>query len=135
MHAKPVRPIMLKFRTIYFIFATILFSIEVFIALFIHDTFIRPYLGDFLVVILIYCFVRSFVNVDIFATAVCVLLFSYTVELLQYFKIVELLNLQNFKLARIIIGTSFAWADMLAYTLGIVSVLWIENFTKQTSIK
>ncbi|MFT5385169.1 MAG: hypothetical protein ACI81W_002574, partial [Saprospiraceae bacterium] len=36
-----------------------LFLIEVGIAVFIQDRIIRPYIGDLLVVILIYCFIRS----------------------------------------------------------------------------
>ena len=118
---------MLKFRYHYFIWAVILFFIEIFIALFIHDQVIRPHIGDFLVVILIYSLLKSFLNVSVWTTAILVLLFSYSVETLQYFKIVEILGLQNFKFARIIIGTSFSWLDILAYTLGIGFVLLIEK--------
>lgn len=42
----------------------IVFIIEVLIALFINDKFIRPYVGDILVVVLIYCFIRSFVGIE-----------------------------------------------------------------------
>ena len=118
---------MLHFRFRYFILAIIIFFTEVFIALFIHDGIIRPYIGDFLVVILIYCFIRSFFNFPVLSIAVFVLLFSYAVETLQYFNIIERLGPQNYKLARIIIGTSFAWADILAYTLGTGFVLLIEK--------
>ena len=59
--------------------------------------------------------------------AIATLLFSYFVEVLQYFNIVEKLGLQNSKLARIIIGTNFSWLDMLSYTIGIVLVLLIEK--------
>jgi hypothetical protein len=62
-------------------------------------------------------------------TAIFVLLFSYTLEVLQYFKLVELLGLQTYKLARIAIGTSFEWIDLLAYTLGVVFVLFLEKST------
>jgi len=117
----------LKFNRQYFILAILLFVTEVLIAVYAHDSIIRPYGGDFLVVILIYCFVKSFVNTSVLLTAVCVLLFSYMVETLQYFHIVDRLGLQNSKLARILIGTSFAWVDLIAYTLGIAVVLFIEN--------
>ena len=40
----------------------ILFLIESLIAIFIHDNFIRPYLGDLLVIILIYCFISIFLK-------------------------------------------------------------------------
>ena len=39
-----------------------LFIVETLIALFVRDAFIRPYMGDVLVVILIYCFVRIFIT-------------------------------------------------------------------------
>ena len=76
---------MLKFKLKYFILAAILFLIEVLIALFIHDNFIRPFVGDVLVVILIYCFIKSFLNSPVVITAIAVLLFAYLIEVLQYF--------------------------------------------------
>jgi hypothetical protein len=118
---------MLKFRRGYFIIAIALFVAEICIAKFFHDGFIRNNLGDFLVVILIYCTIRSFLKLSVLSTSVFVLLFSYGIEILQYFKIVEKLGLQNYKIARIVIGTSFGWSDMLAYTLGIGLVLLIEK--------
>ena len=118
---------MLKFRYRYFILAIIIFLIEVFIALFIHDEIIRPHVGDLLVVILIYSFLRSFLNFSAWTIAISTLLFSYMVEILQYFKIVERLGLQNSKFARTIIGTSFSWIDIVAYTIGVAIVLLIEK--------
>lgn len=121
----------LKFSPFYAISTLLLFITEVLIALFVHDQFIRPYVGDFLVVILIYCFVKSFLNTPVVPTALGVLLFAYTVEVLQYFRIVEVLGLQHSRAARIIIGSSFEWLDMLAYTLGILMVILVEKkYTK-----
>jgi len=48
---------MLHFQFRYFILAIINFFTDVFIAMFIHDGILRPYVRDFLVVILIYCFI------------------------------------------------------------------------------
>lgn len=92
-----------------------------------HDNFIRPYVGDFLVVILIYCFLKSFLNIPVIPLALSVLLFSYCVETLQYFQLVNKLGLQHSKLARIVIGTSFEWIDIIAYTLGIAFIIFIES--------
>ena len=117
----------LKFSPFYAISTLLLFITEVLIALFVHDQFIRPYIGDFLVVILIYCFVKSFLNTPVVPTAIGVLLFAYTVELLQYFHIVEVLGLQHSRAARIIIGSSFEWRDILAYTMGILAVVLVEK--------
>ena len=47
-----------KLRIEYAIVFILLLLIEVFIALFVHDKFIRPYVGDALVVIVLYFAVR-----------------------------------------------------------------------------
>ncbi|MEJ7626233.1 MAG: DUF2809 domain-containing protein [Ferruginibacter sp.] len=123
------------FNRSYFLIAVLLFVVEVLIALFAHDRIIRPYVGDFLVVILIYCFVRSFFNVTVWISATGVLLFAYFIEILQYFNIVEKLGLQNYSLAKTIIGTSFEWIDIIAYTLGIITVVIIEkSLTRHSSV-
>jgi hypothetical protein len=111
----------------YLLITLLLFLTEVLIALYAHDRIIRPYIGDLLVVILIYCFVKSFLNTPVWPTAIGVLIFSYTIEVLQYFDLVSLLGLHDSRIARIVIGTSFAWADLLAYTVGIVILLFFER--------
>ena len=121
---------MLRFHRIYFGLTAILFLVEVAIALFVHDRIVRPYVGDLLVVMLIYCFVRSFLAISVWRAAIGVLLFAYTIEILQYFNLVELLGLQNYRLANIVIGNSFAWVDLVAYTVGIAIVVWVERMRK-----
>ncbi|MDI3319509.1 DUF2809 domain-containing protein [Pinibacter soli] len=96
-----------KFNWIYFALTIALFATEVFIAKYVHDTIIRPYGGDFLVVILIYCFVKSFVDTPFLKTAIAVLLFSFLIETLQYLHFVDRIGLSNNKLARLVIGVSF----------------------------
>ena len=117
---------MITFRVTYFILMLCLLAIEICIALFLHDPIIRPYIGDLLVVVLIYCFVRAFFKIPVIQTAFLVLLFSFAVEGLQYYHIVEKLGLQNNKVARIVIGTSFAWMDIYMYMIGIILVLFFE---------
>lgn len=126
---------MLTFNLKHFSFALILFITEVLIALFVRDKFVRPYVGDYLVVILIYCAVRTFVNASTWKIATGVLLFSYAIEVLQFFRIVDRLGLAGNTLAKTVIGYGFEWWDMLAYTLGIVTVLLLERPKKVTSSK
>ena len=45
----------------YAIATVILLLIEVLIAIYVHDAFVRPYIGDVLVVVVIYTFIRIFV--------------------------------------------------------------------------
>jgi hypothetical protein len=117
----------LKFAPVYFILAVILFVVEVLIALFVHDHFIRPYLGDVLVVILIYCFVKSFLDTPVLPTALSVLIFSFLIEGLQFVNIVERLGFRDSVILSTVIGTSFAWIDVIAYIAGIATVLFIEK--------
>lgn len=124
------RPIaqMVTFNKNYFAVTILLFIIEVLIALFVNDMFIRPYLGDVLVVILIYCFIKSFFKLPILPVAIFVLIFSFTIEFLQYLNIVEKLHLENSKIARTVLGTSFAWVDLLCYIIGIAVVILVERY-------
>ena len=121
---------MLTFNFRYFLFALVLFVIEVLIALYVHDSFIRPYVGDYLVVMLLYCAVRTFIKASPVKVAFGVLLFSYVLEVLQYFHIVDRLGLTDNQLARTVIGYGFEWIDLLAYTLGIVTVLILETVNR-----
>ena len=118
---------MLTFKPGFLVIALILFVIEVLIALYVRDSIIRPYVGDFLVVIMLYCFVRAFVKISPWKIGVAVLLFSFTIETLQYFKIVDRLGLTNIPIAKTIIGYGFEWLDILAYTIGVITVLILEK--------
>ena len=117
----------LKFHKGYFILFLVLFVVEVCIALFIRDRWIRPYVGDVLVVILIYCFVKSFFDFKVVLTAIGVLAFAFLVEFFQYLNIVEKLNLQDNRVASVVIGNSFGWGDLIAYTVGISLVVLGEQ--------
>lgn len=118
---------MLTFNKKYFLIFLLVFCTEVLIALYVHDDFVRPYLGDLLVVILIYCFVKSFLKVKPWPAALGVLLFAFAVEFAQYLNMVEILGLQESRLARTVIGTSFSWLDMLTYVIGVAIVLVVER--------
>ena len=125
---------MLTFNKKYFALAVSIFAIEVLIALFVKDKFVRPYLGDVLVVILIYCFIRSFLSVQPFPLAMFALLFSFTIEFLQYINIVEKLALES-RVARVVLGTQFAWIDLVAYVAGIFIVLIVEKYRMSEMVK
>lgn len=116
---------MFTFNKKYFLIAVFLFIVEVLIALYVKDAIIRPYVGDFLVVILLYCMVRSVFDVPVIKIAIGVLLFAYLIEWLQYMNVIRWLGLQDNKTANIIIGNRFEWIDMLAYTLGVICVVLV----------
>ncbi|WP_426060197.1 DUF2809 domain-containing protein [Hymenobacter sp. B1770] len=117
----------MRFNSKYFYPTIVLFVIEAIIALYVHDRIVRPYVGDFLVVLLLYCFVKSFFAIRFLPAALLVLLLSYLVEGLQYFNLLHHLGFQHSRLARTLLGSSFSWADMAIYTAGFVAVLVVEN--------
>ena len=117
----------MHFNLRYFCLAILLFLIEVCIAVFFNDQFIRPFIGDVLVVILIYCFVRAFWKVRVDRAIASIFIFSCTVELLQYFSLVDRLGLRSNKLVSTIVGTTFDWKDLLAYAIGSGVVLGLDG--------
>lgn len=120
-----------KHRSTYATAAILLLLIEIAIARWVNDSFVRPYLGDYLVVILIYATLMACTKLPIRTGLIATLLFAYAVESAQYFNVVGLLGLEKIKVARIIIGTSFSWMDMVCYTLSIITVWFIERTFKQ----
>lgn len=125
---------MFHFRLPYFLLTILLLLFEIAIALYVRDAFVRPYLGDFLVVILVYCFVRAFFKASVKAAAWGTLAFALAVEALQYANIVQRLGLQRNGVASVVIGSSAEWADLLAYALGIGFVFLIESRRRRTSV-
>ncbi|WP_208981566.1 DUF2809 domain-containing protein [Lacrimispora celerecrescens] len=104
----------------------IVFIIEVLIAVFVNDKFIRPYVGDVLVVVLIYCFIRSFVGREVKLLPLYIFGFAVLTEVGQYFHLVKLLGLGDYKIARIIIGSTFDFKDIACYLAGCAGLFLYE---------
>ncbi|WP_035562422.1 DUF2809 domain-containing protein [Hymenobacter sp. IS2118] len=116
---------MLCFRKGYFLISCGLLLLEVLIALFVHDRIIRPYAGDFLATIFVYCLFSSFVRASVGRLALVALAFSYLIEGLQYINLLDRLDWHS-RAARIVFGSHFEWSDLLAYTLGALLVVGLE---------
>ncbi len=106
-----------------------LLCVEVFIAAFLHDRIVRPYVGDLLAVVFLYCLVRSVVTTPVRPTVLAVLLVAYGIEVLQYLHLLTYVGLQHSRLAALVLGNHFEWGDMLAYTLGALGILAAEQAT------
>ena len=107
-----------RFNVTYFFMFTGMFLVELMIALFVRDSFIRPFVGDVLVVVLLYLFLRVFLMCGKAPLVAGVLLFAWAIEVGQYFNLVSILGLQDFKVARVVIGSTFDMMDLLAYSVG-----------------
>jgi hypothetical protein len=105
----------------------LLFAVEVYIGACVRDRFVRPFLGDVLVVMLLYCGLASFLRVTPWKLAAAVLAFAWVVEVLQYFDYVALLGLERHRLLSIVMGRTFQVTDLLAYTGGAVLVVLLER--------
>lgn len=114
-----------RFHQGYFALTIILFVVEVLIAVFVRDNFVRPYLGDVLVVILMYAFIKTFFKLRSISVTLGVLLFAFAIEFLQYLHILDKLGLRKSKLISTILGTSFSWNDILAYTAGACVIILV----------
>ncbi|MDQ1098137.1 MULTISPECIES: ribosomal maturation YjgA family protein [Chryseobacterium] len=109
----------IQFNYRYGIAAILLFLVEVFIATILKDIFfVRAYLGDVLVVILLYAFVRSFICMDEVRLILGIFLFSCMIETAQYFNIAERMGFERGSIMYIIIGNSFSWIDIVCYAAG-----------------
>lgn len=109
-----------KKRINYLIATVVIFCVELLIALFVRDKFIRPYGGDMLVVILIYTALRIVFPEKPRLLPLYVFLFAALVEGLQAVNIVELLGLSNNRFFSVLIGTTFDCKDIACYGVGCV---------------
>ncbi|MCL6219669.1 DUF2809 domain-containing protein [Zunongwangia pacifica] len=105
---------------------------EFLIARSLNGGFIRNVFGDYLIVFVMYYFLLTFYKWQKFKLAVFVLLFAYLIELLQYVQILKILGIQKSTATDMILGSSFDWLDMLAYTLAFLSIIGIAKvFNKE----
>lgn len=110
----------IKFNKKYALWALALLGIEFLIAtVFSRIGFIRGYIGDVLVVILLYCLVLSVVRVRNKSKLIgAIFLFAVLVEVLQYFGVATYLGFTKGSLGYIILGNHFSWGDILSYATG-----------------
>ena len=108
----------MKKRIIYFGIFLLLLLIEICIALFVHDSFVRPYVGDVLVVMVLYFLVRIFLPEGCRWLPLFIFIFAVGVEFLQYFNLVELLGLSDNRFMRILLGSVFDIKDIICYGVG-----------------
>ncbi|SEP65458.1 ribosomal maturation YjgA family protein [Flavobacterium urocaniciphilum] len=114
---------MFQFNLKYFLVFISIFIVEVCIALFIKDNFIRPYFGDYLVIFLVHFFCLSLIKADKNKIALAVLLFAFFVEIVQYFQVLSYFKLEKNKILRVVAGNTFSFEDLLIYTLAFFTIV------------
>lgn len=109
-----------KLRLIYGILFFVVLTIEILIDLFVRDDFVRPYIGDMLVTILICSFARFFIPEKIKVVPLLVFVFSAFVEIGQYFDFVKLLGFDDNAFISTLLGRTFSVTDLICYGIGCV---------------
>ena len=115
------------FRPAYAVVAIILFAIEVFIALNVRDGFIRPYVGDVLAVMLVYCALRAAAPLRMVPAIAVTLAFALAIELAQLLNLLDVLALRGNTIAETVLGGAFDLLDLVAYMSGALIVLAAES--------
>ncbi len=106
----------MKRRLIWAAAFILLLSVEVCIALFVRDDFVRPYLGDVLAVVTVYCGARIVFPQRFRWLSAAVLLLAAGVELLQLTELSSLFGEGSFM--AILLGSVFDPKDLLCYFIG-----------------
>ena len=120
-------------RVIYLAIFCGLLAVEVCIALFVHDAFVRPYVGDMLVTLLLCCMCRVILPDKIRLLPVFVFLFAACVEIGQYFDVVALMGLTDNRLLSIALGRTFSWMDLVCYAIGCVVAFGLDEVIRRSN--
>lgn len=101
------------------------------IVIFFSDWFfIRAYIGDVLVIPLMYCMIRLMTEKLPLLMPFLMCCIGFVAEGLQYIRLYELLGFDKHSLVAVLIGTSASWWDMLCYIVGMVliyGVMWLRS--------
>ena len=90
----------LRVRLSFLAVAVVILAIEIYIAAFVKGGFVRHYLGDVLVTVMLYAFGRAVFKTAPKILAFEIFAFSLFIEILQYFKMLEILDINTYSLWR-----------------------------------
>jgi len=115
------------FRPGHAIAALALLMVELLIAIFVKDGFIRPYLGDVLAVILVFMAIRAVFAAGEWTAAGIALSIAVIIEFGQLIGILNILGLAHHQWLRVVIGTGFDVKDLLAYAIGALIAVVVDR--------
>lgn len=121
-------------RTTYALAALAVFVVEVLIALFVRDAFIRPYVGDVLAVMLVYAVLRAATPLRLVGAIAITLAIALAIELAQLFNLLDALGLRSNQIVRVVLGGRFDLFDLAAYAVGAIIVIIVEILMRRRRI-
>ena len=91
---------------VYLSLALFIFGLEVYIALHVSDSFIRPHGGDFLVVVMLFALFRGLFNSRKSVTALTVFVLACAIEAIQATSLPSMLTELNNQWLPVVVGSS-----------------------------
>lgn len=123
----------LKIRLPYIVATVVLLTVEVLIGVFVHDDFVRPFVGDVLVTVLL-CAMGRIVLPRWRWLPLGVMLFAAAVELSQLIGLDRILGVEGTAIGTAI-GSTFDIADLICYAVGCVIFFICELGIKRLNTK
>lgn len=117
----------IRFSVRYLLLTIAIFLLEVAIAVWGGQSLLRTFGGDVLVVVLLYCAVRTLLVSESPKVVAAVCAFAFAVEFIQYFDPIGRLGLEDHRVLSIVVGRTFSWGDLLAYAVGGVLSLGLRG--------
>ena len=122
----------MKFNIIHFTAFILLLYTEILLTQ--TTGFIRHTFGDYLASIGVYCFVKAFFNIPPLKLGIGVLVFSFLIEFLQLTPFLEYIELADNTFANFIFGNTFSYSDLIAYSLGVITIVLIDTSNTNKAI-
>lgn len=103
------------------------------VKVFRYSGFIRGFLGDVFFMGLMFYSLKAIYDFNKEKLLLNLLFLAYIVEISQYFKILEYLNLSNNAFLKLLFGATFDVMDLIAYTIGtffVWSTIYFQKIKK-----
>ena len=104
-------------RVLYALLFLLLLGAEIAIGMFVQDAFVRPYVGDILIIVLLCCLVRIAVPEKPVCLGLYMIFAGAAAELLQLIHLDRLLHAEG-TLLGVILGSTFDIMDLFCYAAG-----------------
>lgn len=108
-------------------FKAFIFVFAIELLLLFTKGFLRHTFGDYLVAILMYCFIKSFIQLSNSTVAILVLCIAFGIEFLQLTQLQETALFKSLPFIKTILGTNFDILDLFAYILGVGTITILDT--------
>jgi hypothetical protein len=119
-----------KINKIYFILFLAILLIEILIAAYATG-FLRHTVGDYLAVMFVYTLIKSFIKTSVEKAIIITFVISFIIEFLQLTDLQKIYPSEYTTTFKMILGTSFSIGDLVAYTLGVISIYLVEYYLRK----